>query len=669
MPSSKNLDNLLNQLDDDTKSEFTAFLEERQNSPPTTELTSHGGKLSEFYAGRWLGVWNPEGVTYDTFDKMRQHPQIAAGLAAIKLPILATNWTVSCQDEDIAAFCYQTLRPLWRGLVRSSLTAIDYGVAFHEKVWEIKELSLKREDKEGNTKTFYNRQAAVYKKLKSLHPQWIRILIDGIDNFGGIHQQFRGNDVDLKPNKVFVFTHAKGENFGNLYGTSRLKNIYDIWYWWMALSQFMMRYFERRASPAVVVRTPIGKSKEGKEHSLTGFEMGKALINDMVVTLPSKLGSDGKTPLWDIDYLQDQPRGELFVSALNSLEIKMLRGLFVPERVLTQDLRTGSYALSRTHFNIFIMELDGLVADLEDHFTRYVVRPLVEYNFGATAPQAFVEMERLSQQRREFLAKVFFEMAKSGMVAPALKEIARELKIPIDESSPKPPEKEAPEEEKTPPKDTEAFELEEGKKKRSWWREPFPHENAKVLEDIEDTLDNRKKEFTDALDAEILTPQLDMTLKEVEKALKGKQPLKNIWFRTVKGMDDYGNPKEFKVPWEPLKPKLQTRLSAYLREMYDFGQSTAIEEMDLKENAKTDSEDLDMLKSRAIAVSDRWISNIKYSTEMATLNVANKTAEDIKWDIKQEFQKFRNKNLPDIAETEGMTAINLGRRRVIKRHS
>jgi len=54
---------------------------------------------------------------------------------------------------------------------------------------------------------------------------------------------------------------------------------------------------------------------------------------------------------------------------------------------------------------------------------------------------------------------------------------------------------------------------------------------------------------------------------------------------------------------------------------------------------------------------------------MAILKAQNKTPEDLKWDVKQEFEKFSNKNLPDIAETEGMTALNLGRQRVVLRHS
>jgi len=488
--------------------------------------------------------------------------------------------------------------------------------------------------------------------------------------------------VQLGPEKCFIFTHAKGENFGNLFGSSRLKNVYDVWYWWSALAQFILRYFERKDSPPIITRFPPGKSKDGDSHSEIALKMGKALMSETVATLPSIVYEGKKDAYkWDIEYLMDDKRGEMFVSALNALEIKMLRGLFVPERVLTQDLRTGSYALSRTHFNIFIMELDGLIADLEDHFTRYVVRDLVEYNFGANAPKAYIDIERLSKQRQEFLAKIFFEMAKQGMVMPGLKEIARELKIPIDESAPQKekekeetlPEGEGKEkEENLPPKEqisaTEELEFED-KKKRGWWREPFSHENPKVLEDIEDTLDKRKGEFADLLDSEILIPQLSQVLKQVDDALKGKQPLKNIWFSKMRATDDYGREKEITVPWEPLKPKLQTRLMEYHKEMYLFGQKTSIEEMDLKESPKVDSGDLDMLKARAVAVSDRWLSNIKYATEMAMLKAQNKTPEDLKWDVKQEFGKFRNKNLPDIAETEGMTAINMGRYRVVKRHS
>lgn len=661
-------------LDKDTQNEFTAYLEEKQKPPPQNELTSHGGKLSDAYSGwSFLGAYNPETVTISTFDKMRKHPQIAAGLAAIKLPILATNWSVSCEDDDIAAFSYQTLKPLWRSLIRSTLTAIDFGFSAHEKVWEVKPVELYRMDKAGRNRKFFNKTAVIYKKIKSLHPEWVTINTDALDNFLGITQIYRGEQIKIKPNKSFIFTHQAGENFGNLFGTSRLKNIYDVWYWWSALSQFMLRYFERRGSPLVVVRFPSGKTKEDTPHATIAMEMGKAAINDMTVTLPSKTYGD-KTPQWDMKYLQDEQRGEMFVSALNSLEIKMLRGLFVPERVLTQDLRTGSYALSRTHFNVYIMSLDGLVADLEDQFTRYIIRPLIEYNFGANAPSAYLEMERLSQQRREFLAKVLFEMAKTGMVQPAIREIARELRIPIDETPVKPPEKpqkpgkpgeKEPEE---PEEESEQMSLED-KKKHSWWRKPFDHENPKVLEDIESTLDRMKGEFSETLNTEILSKQLDMVLKEVDKALTGKQPLKNIWFRQVKTEDGYGRKQTVNLPWEPMKAKLQTNLNKYHKDLYLFGQKTAIEEMDLKDASKTDTTDMDVAKGRAKAISDRWISNIKYGTEMVTLVIANKTNDDIKWDIKQVFEKFRNKNLPDITETEGMWAINLGRRRIVKRHS
>jgi hypothetical protein len=664
----------LNLLDKDTQSEFTAFLEDSKKAPPTREMASHGGKLAELYSSlSFTGAYNPETITYSTFDKMKAHPQIAAGLAAIKLPILATAWTVECADKDIAAFVYQTLRPLWRGLIRSTLTAIDYGFSAHEKVWEIKPLNLKRPDSAGRNRSFFNRSAATYKKIKSLHPEYISIRTDKLDNFLGITQEFQAISIQINPDKAFIFTHSKGDNFGNLYGTSRLKNVYDVWYWWQLLAQFMMRYFERKGSPPIVGRFPPGKSKDGATHSSVALKVGKSMITDGVVTLPSSMYPDGKTYKWDVEYLMDDKRGEMFVSALNALEIKMLRGLFVPERVLTQDLRTGSYALSRTHFNVFVMELDGLLSDIEDHFTRYIVRPLVEYNFGADAPATFVEMEKLSRDRREFLAKIFFEMAKTGAIAPAVKEIARELKIPIDESTPpKPKEEVQPKPEK---EEQEKLSLED--KKKRWWRDPLPHENPKVLEDIEDTLDKRRNEFADLLNTEILQPQLAQVLKQVDTALKGKQPLKEIWFRKVRTIDAYGREKAESLPWQPLKSKVQSTLNKYHKEFYLFGQKTSIEEMDLPIKPKTDALDLDMLKSRAIAVSDRWLSNIKYAwlsnikyaTEMAILKAQNKTPEDMKWDVKQEFEKFKNKNLPDIAETEGMTALNLGRRRVVLRHS
>ena len=44
-----------------------------------------------------------------------------------------------------------------------------------------------------------------------------------------------GERYHIPIEKSFIFTHDKGDSFGNLFGGSRLKPAYDVWYWWINL--------------------------------------------------------------------------------------------------------------------------------------------------------------------------------------------------------------------------------------------------------------------------------------------------------------------------------------------------------------------------------------------------------------------------------------------------
>ncbi len=98
------------------------------------ETMSAAGPLS-FQQGI-SGNFNPQNIPFEDIQKMRKDSQVAAGLAFIKMPILAQNYSIMCQDPVIKAFVGQTLRPLYRRLIRSMLLAIDFGFSPHEKVFK-----------------------------------------------------------------------------------------------------------------------------------------------------------------------------------------------------------------------------------------------------------------------------------------------------------------------------------------------------------------------------------------------------------------------------------------------------------------------------------------------------------------------------------------------------
>ena len=131
-----------NGVEKSARDEMRIFLAEKQadlfkkSANAQEEVTRHGSPLTaSVFASDTLGIYNPDTIPITTYDKMKADPQIAIGLSVIKMPIYSLGWNVECDDPDIREFVKITLKRVWKKLIRSMLTAIDYGFASHEKVW------------------------------------------------------------------------------------------------------------------------------------------------------------------------------------------------------------------------------------------------------------------------------------------------------------------------------------------------------------------------------------------------------------------------------------------------------------------------------------------------------------------------------------------------------
>jgi len=646
------------------------------------ELSKHGGPLSQIAGaiGSYAGEYNPDDISIDTYNKLRMNAQIAAGLKVIKLPIIGQQWTTVCDDKDIGEFIDQLLRPMWYNLLTSTLTAVDFGFAAHEIVYDVKDITLNRKYEE---KSFFDKKAVVWKKFKSLYPDTVNIKLDEMENFDGIVQKWVGNDIRIPVEKSFIFTHDKGDSFGNLFGVSRLKPAYDCWYWWISLVQFMMRYFERKGTPPVIVKFPLGQTKDGTDHADIALEMGKALIGESVIAIPSTT-YENTPPKWDLNYLLDDKRGEMFLSALTFFENKMLRGMFVPERTITQDSssKAGSYSLSQTHADMFLLGEEALLVDIENQLNKYVVRRLIEYNFGAKAPQCYIKIERITEARKGFLKDVFMEMIKKGTAIPAAREIADVVGVPLDDdgldtsvadqlrNKDNSKEKLDGSNKIDNKKDKIDKKSDESKKysdvnltENNWWRKPTEFEDPKLLEEIENYMNSLEQDHYNNL-LDIFTKQGEMVLSKLDSMLKDKISLEEIFYTKMETVDGSENI----LLWQPMRNKMLSSLSSYMKEAYMYGKQTALEELNSSEDVRFDKDSLIFIKNRSRTLVDKYFANLKYLVELSLLSASseNKTNEDIVNDVKKGFDTIKDRDLKNMVETEGMFFLNKGRSYVAK---
>ena len=419
--------------DESMQKAFIEFARKKDMRPSYTELTTFSDGWTTALDGK---KHNSDDLSINTYKLMRKDAQLQMGLKVIKLPIKAMKWWVVCQDPDIKAFVEYALKRVWIQTMTSILNALDFGWSACEKIWEVKDIEVLR--KEGlDTVTAYKGKAVLLKKFKDPDPESVTLLVDGNGDFDGFEQEISGgNSAAVPPEKSFIFTNEK--EFGDLYGKSLLRYSYDYWYWTTLMYQFLNRYFERRGTPPVIARAPAGRTNLSNGTVLDNLALaqsaGESLSESSVVALPSSIYEGSKdVSKWDLSYLKDDQRADMFMKYIEHLNAMKLRGLFVPERMVSQDSEMGAKAVADTHLDVFLMGLEGLTKDIIDHFNRYLVPQLIKYNFGDNAPFAYLETSGLSTESKNLLKQIVISVIKKGdgKVPLDMVKALEELDLPI----------------------------------------------------------------------------------------------------------------------------------------------------------------------------------------------------------------------------------------------
>jgi hypothetical protein len=127
---------------------------------------------------------------------------------------------------------------------------------------------------------------------------------------------------------------------------------------------------------------------------------------------------------YDIDYLESQMRGADFERMLVRYDQEMALGTFTP-LLLQQTADVGSYNLGGLHYQMYLLTQNAMNDDFAMYVEKYILKPLVKYNFSqSTAPARFV-FEQQDNSRADLV-----KMIIQGMIGkswkPDVDEIGKE---------------------------------------------------------------------------------------------------------------------------------------------------------------------------------------------------------------------------------------------------
>ena len=342
--------------------------------------------------------YNPSDVSISTYKEMMKDSQVKAGFSLIKLALLSRNWRVTMESKaknsdtiiDYTKYILDHINGRISGALSNILSAVVYGFSITEIVHNL--------IREGKFKGKYG-----LKKLKGLDPEEIEIVADKYGNLEKVEQTRPELDepVIIPTENVIVYTNEK--EFGNWYGTSRLRAIYKNWFIKNAILKFWNIALERFGQPIAKAKVP---SEADIDKALT--------ILDNLQAKSSIAHVDG----WDIEFLEAMRRdGGNHIEAINYHNQQIMIGLLCPPELLGQQ-STGSYAKVQVQYNVFTLMLKNLENDITGIVEEYLIKPLIKVNFGEQETYPEFRFEPLSIEERLGLARSFALLVKNQIVDP-----------------------------------------------------------------------------------------------------------------------------------------------------------------------------------------------------------------------------------------------------------
>jgi phage gp29-like protein len=295
---------------------------------------------------------------------MREDDQVKAALHLKKAAIIHPGWTIEGDNEQQNEFVeavFDGMEGTVEGVIRSILSAYDYGFSLHEKVYRYIEAGP------------FSGKIGI-EALRQKSPTRIDFNVDPFGKLkpmGIIQVQQTGTRKPLDPAKFIL--HVYQQEFDNYYGESDLKAAYRFWFLKVNFFRYWGMYLEKFGIPLVW----------GKVTTPTVDATDQAKFRTIVANLQAGMAAVAPDNL-DLNFLEPSQSGkETFAVAIDVLNVSIARSILMPQLVgLAPQGNTGSLARAQEESDTLDMVLGGDSREVEDTLNEQLIRPLIDMNFG-----------------------------------------------------------------------------------------------------------------------------------------------------------------------------------------------------------------------------------------------------------------------------------------------
>ena len=262
--------------------------------------------------------FEPDDIGVDTYKKMAKDATIRSAYNMVKLSILSRNWKIIHDEKQKDAldiveslkYTFENMEGRLTGAMSHILTSVLYGFSVSEIIFDM--------FKQGKFKGKVG-----IKRIKALDPSTIEFKTNKKGVLRKVIQHVddtNNHRINLPIDKLIIHTHEK--EFGNNYGTSRLRTVYEHWFIKRIITRFWNISLERFGTPIVIGTVP-------SKHDLESMK-------DILANLQSK-SSIAKMDGWEINALETgigRSSGGDFKDAIGYHNSEILKGMLTPESLM-----------------------------------------------------------------------------------------------------------------------------------------------------------------------------------------------------------------------------------------------------------------------------------------------------------------------------------------------